>query len=36
MISVYIKYDFMFVYFRYMDIDFNSGSISCMRLYEYK
>ena len=30
MISVYIKYAFMFVYFRYMDIDFNSGSILCM------
>jgi len=32
MISVYIKYVnvFMFVYFRYMDIDVNSGSISCM------
>ena len=23
MISVYIKYTFMFVYFRYMNIDFN-------------
>ena len=31
MISVYIKYAFMFLYFRYMDINFNSGSILCMR-----
>ena len=31
MISVYIKYTFMFVYFRHMNIDFNSGSISCMK-----
>ena len=29
MISVYIKYVFMFLYIRYMDID--SGSILCMR-----
>jgi len=29
-ISIYIKYAFMFAYFRYMDIDFNSCSISSM------
>jgi len=30
-IYIYIKYAFMFAYFRYMDIDFNSCSISSMR-----